>query len=102
MVGKGKTLKGLAGIIAMYTVAQVRSPLFQSQGTMVGKLEYLVRAPGGQMGLHSGIVLLSLPLSLPPSVSCLLPPSLSLSPSLCVLFKTQAREAVLCSNYSVA
>lgn len=91
MVGKGKTLKGLAGIIAMYTVAQVRSPLFQSQGTMVGKLECLVRAPGGQMGLHSGIVLLSLPLSLPPSVSCLLPPSL-FSPRLSVFCSKHRQE----------
>ena len=42
MANKRKTLKGLAKKIrALYTAANAISPLFQSQGTMVGKLEWL-------------------------------------------------------------
>lgn len=42
MAKQRKTLKGLAKKIrALYTVAKAISPLFQSQGIMVGKLEWL-------------------------------------------------------------
>ena len=40
MANKGKTLKGLAKIGALYTVVKAMSPLFQSQDTMVGKLKW--------------------------------------------------------------
>ena len=40
MANKGKTLKGLAKIGALYTVVKAMSPLLQSQGTMVGKLKW--------------------------------------------------------------
>ena len=40
LANKGKTLKGLAKIGALYTVVKAMSPLFQSQDTMVGKLKW--------------------------------------------------------------
>lgn len=65
MANKGKTLKALAKIRPLYIVAKAVLPLFQSQGSLVAKLEWL-RVPRRKMGLLS-VHLGSHSLSLPPT-----------------------------------